>query len=120
MKKIKEGFTLLEVLIALIVLSVGVVAIARAFSAGIFAAAATSEDVEVALCIAQASMEEIKDTTYDDLADSGPTEDANFPNFDVTVDVDEGDNPMQVDITVAWDTKGGASSVTLTTLVADY
>ena len=74
----------------------------------------------MALNIAQAKMEEVKDTAYDDLADSGPTADSNFSDFDVTVDVAEGDDPTQVDVTVEWGVKGGTASVVLTTLAADY
>ena len=51
---------------------------------------------------------------------SGPASDPDFPDYEVTVDVSEGDDPMQVDVTVAWDVKGGQSAVALTTLRADY
>ena len=115
----KRGFTLLEILITIIILTVGVIALTGAFSSGI-SAATDVENVDMALNIAQAKMEEIKDTAFASLADSGPTADANFSNFNVTVDVAEGDNPMQVDVTVAWNVKGGQTGITLTTLVANY
>ena len=114
-----NGFTLLEILITIIILTIGVIALTSAFSSGIFAATDV-ENVDLALNIAQAKMEEIKNTAFASLADSGPTADANFSNFNVTVDVAEGDNPMQVDATVTWNAKGGSPSVTLTTLVVDY
>lgn len=115
----KSGFTLLEVLIATTILVVGVMAITWAFSTGIFASA-DIENVDLALNIAQAKMEEIKNTAFADLADSGPTADPNFSNFEVTVDVAEGRDPMQVDVTVVWETKGGETGITLTTLTTDY
>ncbi len=115
----KRGFTLLEILITIVILTVGIVAITSAFSSGIFAATDVGK-VERALNIGQAKMEEIKDTAFASLADSGPTADANFPDFNVTVNVAEGEDPMQVDVTVAWNAKGGQPSVTLTTLVANY
>ncbi len=115
----RRGFTLLEVLITLIILTVGVIAISRAISTGIFVSADV-ENVDLALSIARAKMEEIKNTDFASLADSGPTADANFSNFNVTVDVAEGQNPMQVDVTAAWNVKSGQTSMTLTTLVADY
>jgi len=114
-----KGFTLLEILITIIIFTVGVIALTGAFTSGI-SAATDVENVDMALNIAQAKMEEIKDTAFASLADSGPTIDANFSNFNVTVDVAEGNNPMQVDATVAWNVKGGQSSITLTTLVVDY
>lgn len=115
----KSGFTLLEILITLVILTVGVISLVWMFSTGMFAST-DIENVDLALNIAQAKMEEVKDTAFASLADSGPTADANFSNFDVTVNVAEGDDPMQVDVTVEWDIKGGTTSVVLTTLVADY
>ncbi len=114
-----RGFTLLEVLIALIILTIGVTAIIWAFSAGMYATTDV-ENVDLALNIAQAKMEQIKNTPFANLQDSGPTADPNFANFNVSVNVAEGQNPMQVDVTVAWNVKGGSTNITLTTLVANY
>jgi len=111
-----HGFTLLEVLITIIILTVGVIALSQAFSTGLLASTDV-EDMSHALGIAQAKMEEVKNTSFGSLADSGPTADPNFSNFNVTVGVAEGDDPMQVDVTVSWNAKGGQSSVVLTTLV---
>ena len=115
----RGGFTLLEILIALIILVGGVIAISRAFSTGLFATT-DIENVDLALNIAQAKTEEIKNTPFANLSDSGPNPDPNFPNFSVSVDVAEGQDPMQVNVTVAWQTKGGETNVALITLVADY
>lgn len=114
-----NGFTLLEVLIAVIILTVGIVAILWAFNAGIYASSGI-ENVDLALNIAQGTMEQIKNTPFASLADSGPAADSDFPNFNVSVNVAEGQEPMQVDTTVSWEVKGGQASVTLTTLVVDY
>lgn len=115
----RNGFTLLEVLIATIILTIGVTAIIWAFSAGMYAVN-DIENIDLALNISQAKMEEIKNTAVASLADSGPTADADFPRFSTAVDVAEGQNPMQVDVTVNWDVKGGSTGFTLTTLIADY
>jgi prepilin-type N-terminal cleavage/methylation domain-containing protein len=114
----KNGFTLLEILITLVILSTGVLAIAHSFTVGMFVSTDV-ENVDLALNIAQAKMENLENTAYASLADSGPTTDSNFSNFDVTVDV-SGSEPIQVDVKVEWDTKGGTPSLTLTTLRADY
>jgi hypothetical protein len=96
-----------------------VTAIIWALNSGIYATS-DIENVDLALNIAQAKMEEIKNTAFGSLADSGPTADANFPRFSTTVNVAEGQNPMQVDVTVSWQVKGGQTSIILTTLVASY
>lgn len=114
-----KGFTLLEILITIIILTVGITAISQAFSTGMLGSTDV-ENVDLALNIAHAKMEEIKNTAFASLADSGPAQDANFTNFNVSVDVAEGDDPMQVDVSVAWNAKGGQPSITLTTLVTDY
>lgn len=115
----KRGFTLLEALIAIIIFSTAVIAICWAFSTGIFSASG-AEDVDLALNIAQAKLEQLRNTAFASLADSGPAADSNFSNFNVTVNVAEGQNPMQVDVTVTWNTKGGQANVNLTTLIANY
>ncbi len=114
-----KGFTLLEIIITLVILAAGVMAIASAFGTGIFASSDV-EDTGLALNIAQAKMEEIKNMPFANLADSGPSADPNFSNFNVRVDVAEAQNPMQVVVTVAWNVKGGETSLALTTLVASY
>jgi len=115
----KHGFTLLEVLIATVIFTIGVIAIIWALNSGIYATSDV-ENVDLALNIAQAKMEEIKNTAFTSLSDNGPTADANFPRFSTTVNVAEGQNPMQVDVAVAWEVKGGQTNIVLTTLVANY
>lgn len=113
------GFTLLEVLIATVILTVGIIAIMWAFNSGMYAST-DIENVDLALNIGQAKMEEIKNSSFASLTDSGPTPDPNFSRFSVTVNVSEGQNPMQVDVTVSWPVKAGEANIGLITLVADY
>jgi len=126
-----RGFTLLEVLIAVIVLTMGVMTVMWALSRGIYASATGVKDIDLALNIARAntesvfqSLKETDLTTLDiaafETANSG--QDPDFTAFDVTVDLTDikGDaSLMQADVTVDRDVAGGESSVTLTTLVAD-
>lgn len=115
----ERGFSLLEVMIAVIILAGGIIAVCQALGSGI-AASGDVENVDLALNIAQAKMEAIKNTGFAALVDSGPVPDPDFPDFNVTVNVAEGQNPMQADVTVAWNVPGGQTNVTLTTLIANY
>lgn len=115
----EKGFSLLEVMIALIILAGATIAVCQAFSSGILASGDV-ENVDLALNIAQAKVEVLKKNGFAALADSGPAPDPNFSNFNVTVNVAEGQNPMQADVTVAWNVPGGQTNVTLTTLIANY
>lgn len=122
MRNTEDGFTLLEVMLAALIFTVGVVSVVRLFSAGMVASGDV-ENVDLALNIAQKKMEEIKNTPFASLADSGPVPaDTTSPlsNFNVTVDVSEGQNPMQVNVTVDWNVSGGTTGVSLVTLVTNY
>lgn len=111
------GFTLLEVVIAVVLLVTGITALAMAFNLGLLASS-DSESVQRALSIAQAHMEQVMNTDPDALASSGPAADATFSNYDVTVSV-SGTNPKQVGVTVGWTPQGGQTSLSLNTQVAD-
>lgn len=118
-----HGFSLLEILITIIILTIGVIAISGAFSAGMFTSTDV-ENVDLALNIAQANMETIKNQNFADIDTDAEistlVSNYGFSNFTVSGDVAEGQDPMQVDVTVTWNVKGGQTSITLTTLVANY
>ena len=113
-----RGFTLLEVLLTVVLLTLGVIALSQGFSTGMLASTEV-ENVDLALNIAQAKMETVKDTAFAGIASSGPTADPNFSNFNVTVNV-TGADPKTVGVTVAWNVQGGSTRVILTTLMANY
>lgn len=95
-----------------------IAAIAKAFNTGLFAGQ-DAERTGVAINIAQAEMEKIKNASFDDIIDKAATPDTEFPDFSTAVNASEGSNPKQVDVTVSWNTKGGSTSITLSTLIAD-
>jgi len=119
MKLGQKGFTIVEILITVFLLAVGVVGVQKSYNVGM-KAGIDIENVEIAMNLAQSKMAEVRNTGFASLADSGPAADADFPSFYVTVDVDDGENPMQVDVTVSWTYGGEQGSFVLTTLVADY
>ena len=115
----KRGFSLLEFMIAMIIFTAGLIAVVQAFNAG-FLSSEDASNVDLALNIAQAKMEQIKNSSFSSIADSGPAADANFSNFNLTVNAAEGQNPMRVDVTVNWNVKGGQANVALTSMVTNY
>lgn len=117
--RLRKAFTLLEVLITIVILTIGVVAILWALNFGLFARS-DIENVATALNISQAKLEEIKNTAFGNINNSGPTPDTSFPAFNTTVTASNNSNIKQVDVVVSWPTKGGDANVALNTLVANY
>ncbi|MFA4889537.1 MAG: prepilin-type N-terminal cleavage/methylation domain-containing protein [Candidatus Omnitrophota bacterium] len=115
----RRGFTLLEVLLTTVLISVGVLAIARAFSAGLLAYSDT-QAVARAVDIASAKMEEARAGNFSSITSSGPVADANFTDYLVTVNAATGQNPMPINVTVNWEVQGGQIGFTLATMIANY
>jgi prepilin-type N-terminal cleavage/methylation domain-containing protein len=116
-----KGFTLLEILAATLLFSIGAAALMWAISTGM-SASSDVENVDLALNIAQARLEYLKGIGYDAIAvagDSAAAPNADFPDYSVAVNIAEGADPMQVEVTVTWQVKGEEAGLTLTTLVAD-
>ena len=113
----RNGFTLLEIIITIVILSVGLLVLSQAFSTGMLAST-DAENVDLALNIAQAEMEEIRNTSFSGIGSSEPTSDPNFPNFTTTVTV-TGTDPKEVNVSVAWNVQAGSTSISLTTFIAN-
>lgn len=109
----------MEILITIVLITAGIFAVTRGFSVGLLAAG-DAENTRLALDIAEAKMEEVKNTPFANLSDTGPSPDPSFPNFNVKTDISEGQNPMPVAVTISWQAKSGQTSIDLTTLVANY
>lgn len=117
----KKGFTLLEMLIAIVLLTVGIISILQMMSIAIFADTNVENSV-IAYYLAQESMENIKDASsysnIDTFAESRATLSGDFSDFDREVTV-SGD-PKQVNVIVYWSVKGQDQSIDLVSLFADY
>jgi len=132
----KQGFTLIEVLIAIILIVSGLVALMQVMSVAIFADS-TLEYRLTALNLANEKLEELKDGGYShanlDPA-SSPFTEAFISGFDFvdqrqwTVDYVDANLSTSVsdtglkDVTVEvqWTQKGGTQSVAVETLIGDY
>lgn len=121
----KKGFTLLEMLVTIVLLTVGITSILQMAAIAIFADT-NLENVTIARYLAQETMEEIKGAaSYSDIDNFILTRSSltgvgnkDFVDFDREVTV-SGD-PKQVNVTVYWTVKGQDQSVELVTLFTDY
>jgi len=87
-KKASPGFTLIEVLIAIVVLSVGLLGMA-ALSVGIIRGNAVSKNLSTASTLAQDKIEEIWEQGYSDVtAESKAPLSSPYENYERKVDVD--------------------------------
>ena len=110
-----RGFSLLEILITVVLLSVGIAAVVNIFSNGIFVTADT-ESMDISVNIADAKLEELKDIPFENLSDIASQSYSAFPNYSAAVNVAEGADPMQIDVTVTRQLKGSQLVDTFSTL----
>jgi len=115
------GFTLIEVIIAIILLVVGLVSIINIFGISIFADSEV-ENRTIALSLAQEKMEEIRDATsysnVDSFASSKTSLTGDFTDFSREVTVSG--TPKQVNVIVYWNAKSDEQNINLVSLFADY
>jgi len=116
---VKRGFTLLEILIALVLFAAGVVAIVGLFSTGIIGSV-DAENTTVAMNLAQARMEEIRNLDFDTgIINEAKADVTDFPGFQREVTVTEPETELKlVTVTVYWTLKGGEVDVPLTTYIS--
>jgi len=119
MRNTKYGFTLLEILIALVLFTSGVVIITGLFSTGILGSV-DAENTTIAMNLAQAKMEEIRNLDFDtEIIDEDRVAVTGFPTFEREVTVSEPETDLKlVRITVYWTLKGGVVDVPLTTYIS--
>lgn len=116
----ERGLTLIEVLVAFVILTIALVTIMNSFALGSRQNADTFR-YNTALTLAQSKMEEIKKEPFNSVvnvaaADFASESDyAQFPGFSYTVTVeDDGLNNKKVIVTVFYGDEGVPKSLTLT------
>ncbi|MCX5749508.1 MAG: prepilin-type N-terminal cleavage/methylation domain-containing protein [Candidatus Saganbacteria bacterium] len=120
----KAGFTLLEMVIVLAVLSLGLLPIMLLFSSGITASSdATNRSVAVQL--AQQKMEQIKGLSYSDIESTSEAfgQISGFSNFSraVTSSTAEGSPDLiDVKVNVQWQSGPSIGSYEVETFIANY
>jgi len=117
-RRYAKGFTLIEIMVAITLLSVGLLGMAG-LTVGIMRGNSLSNQVTTATALAQAKMEDIKRMDYGDVVPSDfLPEDYNsisgYANYkrDTDIDVDTPELGMKtVTITVSWDSDASSMAV---------
>ena len=122
----ERGFTLLEILIALILLMMGVLSTVYLVSQGI-AVTNDTESTEQALALAQQRMEALRSGAFAAIVNEPRAAVAGWVNFDRQVAVSATPVPppatnaqiRQVVVTVFWPTTGGEQNLSITTYITN-
>ena len=127
MKYNKSAFTLIEITIALLVLTVGLLGILALFPVGLDASGMAAMTTK-ATFLAQEDIEEAKRLGYGNVVEIDPKQPAPAPyaQFDhkITLVIHDPPNPWdEVTVAVSWpvgEDEADQKSITVTTFIADY
>ena len=116
----RNGFTLIETLVALTIFAIGAVAVFTVFPASSMALRQAKEYTDIGLLL-QSQLSLVKATPFDELSSAAITE--NLPNFvqkiDRTVSIDSALADLkQVKVSVTYQSKGRSRTQSVTTYVA--
>lgn len=116
-----KGFSLLEVLLAILLFTVGFVAIASVFSTGL-SAESNTEKMLIATDLAQEKMEQVRNLAYNDIQPEKRDWVSGFPLFSreviVTFPLSGRLDLRQVEVKVYYPTKPQENSISLYTFVS--
>ena len=120
-RSVKNGLTLIELLIAILLIVGGLVALLQMMSIGIFADS-NLEYRLTALNLANEKLEELKDSSYSSVVSATESSISGFPFVDDRiVTVSEVNTDLKdVQVEVQWTQKGGQQSIQLRTYIANY
>ena len=118
-RKHRKGFTILEVLIATLLVGVGIFALMEAFNRGYFGLGQV-EDYSLALSLTQEKMEEIKDAAFSSVSSLSKAAVSGFPDFQQQMTVTNVNSDLkQVVVTTYWNVPNGENNVSSTTYVVN-
>ena len=115
----KSGFTLLEVLITLVLLTTGLIALLQATSSGLFSSRDNESEL-VALNLAQEKVEDLRNKSFANVVNEAKAAVSGFADFqrDVVVTTPVA-NLKQVTVTVYWNASGGEVSENIVSYVSN-
>ncbi len=117
-----RGFTLIELMLAIVLLVTGISAATFVFSRGIFATT-DAEAMEQGMALAQSKMEDLRATAFGSIASLAKAAVSGWTGFSRQVDVTQpggtNSNFKQVVVTVYWNTVDTELSTSLSTYVVN-
>ena len=121
MRNVKQGFTLIEMLITIILLASGSMVLMQLMGVAIFA----DSDLEyslISLNLANEKLEELKDSDYSDVVSATESSISGFAWVDDRiVTASEVDTDLKdVQVQVRWTQQGGQQSVNIRTYITNY
>ena len=119
MKRKSKGFTLLEVLLAVILFTVGFTALLQAMSVGLFAGGENENEL-VAVNLAQEKIEELRNKSYSAITNETKAVVAGFPAFarEAVITIPQ-TSLKQVSVNVYWYSKSNELNTSVVTYVSD-
>jgi type IV pilus assembly protein PilV len=118
---IEEGFTLVEIMIALLVLSVGLVALA-ALQTSAIRGNAFSKRMTTAVSIANEKMEQLKNSSYANILSESLTQikqsNTNYSRQVTVINNSPLPNTKTVNVTITWSEGSKSYSVPFTTIIS--
>lgn len=114
-----KAFSLLEILVALFIFTVGVVAVVRLFGEGL-AVSVDAENTSIASILSRQRLEELRNLDFDTgVVSEAKADVAGFTGFQRQVTVTTPQTDLkQVTVTTYWTAKGGEVSTPLTTYLS--
>ncbi len=119
----KHGFTLIEIITALAIMTIGLLSILALFPVGFHASKRAADFTKVTL-FAQGKLEEIKMEGFDNAENEAVSDEGNTDGIfsrEVTVSSVSGyDNLKEVTVKVSWSERGQTHEQEFKTYIADY
>jgi prepilin-type N-terminal cleavage/methylation domain-containing protein len=115
----KKGFSLLEVMLAILLFGTGLVFLLQVVNTGLFVGG-QNEDTVIAANLAQEKIEESRNAAYSAIVSEIKAVVAGFPDFKRRVDMTTPQTGLkQISVTVYWYARSDEMSVNMVTYVSD-
>lgn len=118
-RKKSIGFSLFELLLAIVLLSIGLVALVNAFSTGLLETS-EAKHFAVAKNLAEEKLEQIRNISYAAVVSEARSFVSGFVDYERQLQVSQAQAGLkQVQIDVFWQAKGGEVSISLYSYMSD-